>query len=68
MKVRVPFLIRWGYAGPRGGPVRVSATLYVLRDPFRYFRSWPKAPAYQQMCVIFRGIKDGDKLIPAKRR
>jgi len=62
MKVRVPFRISWGYAGPRGGPCRVSATLYVLRDPFRYYPTWPKAQPYQQAGTIFHGIKNGERL------
>ena len=68
MKVRVPFRISWGYAGPRGGPCRVTATLHVLRDPWRAFPTWPKAAHYQQDRCIFYGVKDGDKIVPAKRK
>ena len=69
MKVRVPFRISWGYAGPRGGPCRVTATLWVLRDPFRHYRTWAKAEPYQmatEPTTIFSGWKDGDKFVPRR--
>jgi hypothetical protein len=68
MKVRAPFLISWGYAGPRGGPCRVTATLHILRDPFRWFPTWQKAEPYQRLDRIFYGIKEGDKFITLRTR
>ena len=68
MKVRAPFLISWGYAGPRGGPCRVTATLHILRDPFRHYPTWQKAEPYQQLGTIFFGVKDRDKIVPARSR
>jgi hypothetical protein len=66
VKVRVPFKIVWGYAGPRGGPCRVRATLFVLRDPWKAYKAWAKAAPYQMTPgnPIFFGVKEGDKLIP----
>jgi hypothetical protein len=68
MKVRAPFLISWGYSGPRSAPCRVFATLHILRDPFRWFPTWQKAEPYQQLDTIFYGIKEGNRIIPVKAR
>jgi hypothetical protein len=63
-RVGIPFRICWDYAGPRGGPCRVSATLYELKFPFREYPTWglSKCP-YQDAGRIYDGLKVGNRFV-----